>query len=64
MIQLHIIVVLSLGVQMERESPLGVGPGFLNQAQMYGQGQNTAVISSYRQLLQQSSRPLGIIVLA
>lgn len=33
---------------MERESPLGVGPGFLNQAQMYGQGQNTAVISSYR----------------
>lgn len=49
---------------MERDPPLGVGPGFLNQAQMYSQGQNTAVITSYLQLLQQSLRALDLIVLA
>lgn len=48
---LHIIVTLSLGVQMEGDAPLGVEPGFLNQAQMYSQGQHIAVITSYLQLL-------------
>lgn len=49
---------------MERDPLLGVGPGFLNQAQMYGQGQNTAVITSYLQLLRQSLGALSLIVLA
>lgn len=63
MIQLHIIVPMSLGVQMERDPPLGVGPAILNKAQMYGQVQNTAVITSYLQS-QQSLRALSLIVLA
>lgn len=32
---------------MERDPPLGVGPGVLNQEQMYSQDPNTAVITSY-----------------
>lgn len=45
---------------MERDPPLEVEPGFLNQAQMHDQRQNTAVITSYLQLLQQSMRAKGL----